>query len=570
MTYIFNFFIIIPIINFILLAINFIFALQKPYKEKKTPFECGYHSFLSQNRTQFSISFFIFGLLFLLFDIEILSVYPITVSSYFNGGYGISVIIIFILVLTLGFVFELGKGALVIDTKQEFKFLQSSVSGLVWFLYDYTNKVSNCKNKRKLVLFKEKYIYSIKSKQYSKDVVKSTVKFIKVNFRSHVCFIIGLRIFNKVALISKILYIIYKVSMFLETYILFSTFTQIVYSFYLFFVVNLSFRYIANKLRYSFFISLFAGVITAIFYYFNMLSIKDSHCFIKVFILLYIMYKLYINSTKKTWAFNLTQVILVFSLLGLVWYVLNSTIEFVFLSFSMISPSNFIWGYLLKMDEGPGGAGPSGNPGPSGGSSPSGGPGGSGDSGGYIFGGERKDDGDNPSKTKKVKTWTGAMIPVKIEEMCSLYSKHKYYPSGEMSVAVDTPSSHQKSVLMLDIFFPKAIEKLSSISTTAFENTKSAQEAIDAITSQTVPNLVEAMEKKSFMEGAIWGTKCTHITVQGEAGARLDENFRMQEEKFLTYRESICKLKAFKKYPDYKGHFDLDGKWVDFKPPKKV
>ena len=113
------FLIFIPILSFILLAVNFIFAPHKPYKEKKTPFECGYHSFLSQNRTQFTISFFIFALLFLLFDLEIVLIYPFTVSSYANGIYGLIVMIVFTLILTLGFIFELGKNALKIESRQQ-------------------------------------------------------------------------------------------------------------------------------------------------------------------------------------------------------------------------------------------------------------------------------------------------------------------------------------------------------------------------------------------------------------------------------------------------------------------
>src|ERR1700677_3714023 len=102
----------------ILLLINFIFSYHKPYFEKKTAFECGFYSFLGQNRTQFSISFFIFSLLFLLFDLEILLVYPYVVSAYTNGIYGLIVMLIFFFVLTLGFVFELGKNALKIDSRQ--------------------------------------------------------------------------------------------------------------------------------------------------------------------------------------------------------------------------------------------------------------------------------------------------------------------------------------------------------------------------------------------------------------------------------------------------------------------
>lgn len=78
----------------------------------------GFHSFLGQNRSEFSISFLIFALLFLLFDLEILLVYPYIVSGYVNGVFGLIVILIFFLVLTLGFAFELGKNALHIESKQ--------------------------------------------------------------------------------------------------------------------------------------------------------------------------------------------------------------------------------------------------------------------------------------------------------------------------------------------------------------------------------------------------------------------------------------------------------------------
>src|SRR6201991_790760 len=118
MTSITFFLVFIPLLAIILLAINFIFAPHNPYQEKDSVFECCFHSFLGQNRTQFNISFFIFALLFLLFDLEILLVYPYVVSSYTNGIYGLIIMLVFFLVLTLGFVFELGKNALKIESRQ--------------------------------------------------------------------------------------------------------------------------------------------------------------------------------------------------------------------------------------------------------------------------------------------------------------------------------------------------------------------------------------------------------------------------------------------------------------------
>ncbi|KAG6617971.1 hypothetical protein I3842_Q138400 [Carya illinoinensis] len=75
------FFIFIPILAMLLLGLNLVFAPHNPYDEKDSAFECGFHSFLGQNRSEF-------------------------------------IMLIFFLVLTLGFVFELGKNALSIESRQ--------------------------------------------------------------------------------------------------------------------------------------------------------------------------------------------------------------------------------------------------------------------------------------------------------------------------------------------------------------------------------------------------------------------------------------------------------------------
>src|SRR3989337_2739303 len=112
------FIIFIPILSILLLFINLLLAPHYPYQEKDSTFECGFHSFSGQNRTQFSISFFIFGLLFLLFDLEIILIFPFSVSAYTNGIHGLIIMLVFFTLLTLGFIFELGKNALTIDSKQ--------------------------------------------------------------------------------------------------------------------------------------------------------------------------------------------------------------------------------------------------------------------------------------------------------------------------------------------------------------------------------------------------------------------------------------------------------------------
>lgn len=105
-------------LSLILLLLNVCFSYKNPYTEKKSTFECGYHSFLWQNRVEFSISFFIFGLLFLIFDLEILLSYPYVISSYYNNIYGLLILLIFFIILTIGFLYEIGKKALVLYNKK--------------------------------------------------------------------------------------------------------------------------------------------------------------------------------------------------------------------------------------------------------------------------------------------------------------------------------------------------------------------------------------------------------------------------------------------------------------------
>lgn len=120
---VFLFFIVF--LSLLLLIINLVIATHNPYGEKKSPFECGFSSFLHQNRTQFNVSFFIFALLFLLFDLEILLIYPYSVTSSNNIAYGLIIMLIFFILLTLGFIFELGKNALTIYSKQYEKHTRS-------------------------------------------------------------------------------------------------------------------------------------------------------------------------------------------------------------------------------------------------------------------------------------------------------------------------------------------------------------------------------------------------------------------------------------------------------------
>lgn len=125
--------IIIAIIAVLFLVLNFLLAPHNPYQEKESAFECGFHSFL-QSRSPFNVTFFIYGLLYLIFDLEIILIYPYAVSMYENGTYGLIVVLIFICIISIGFVFEICKKALKIPSRQDNSFNNNPEVSRVYYL----------------------------------------------------------------------------------------------------------------------------------------------------------------------------------------------------------------------------------------------------------------------------------------------------------------------------------------------------------------------------------------------------------------------------------------------------
>ena len=123
---------LVCIIALLFLLVNWLFAPHNPYQEKYSIFECGFHSFLGQNRTQFGIKFFIFALVYLLLDLEILLTFPFAVSEYVNNIYGLIITLGFIGIITIGFVYELGKNALKIDSRQKLTVKNPNSSFLIF------------------------------------------------------------------------------------------------------------------------------------------------------------------------------------------------------------------------------------------------------------------------------------------------------------------------------------------------------------------------------------------------------------------------------------------------------
>ena len=112
-------FIFVPILTGILLALNFLLAVHRPDEAKVSAYECGFNAIEGQTRSTFQIHFYIVAMLFLVFDLEILLLFPIAVTLYQVSIFGFAVALIFFFVLTIGFVLEIRSGAISITEAKE-------------------------------------------------------------------------------------------------------------------------------------------------------------------------------------------------------------------------------------------------------------------------------------------------------------------------------------------------------------------------------------------------------------------------------------------------------------------
>ncbi len=84
---------------------------HNPTVEKLSPYECGFEAF-EDARTQFDVRFYLVAILFIIFDLEIAFLFPWAVVFHELGWPAIIAMGIFLLLLTVGFIYEWKKGAL--------------------------------------------------------------------------------------------------------------------------------------------------------------------------------------------------------------------------------------------------------------------------------------------------------------------------------------------------------------------------------------------------------------------------------------------------------------------------
>ena len=93
------------------IVLNFLFSPKKPDSEKLSAYECGFEAF-GDSRIEFDVRFYLVAILFIIFDLEIAFLFPWAISLGNLGSLGFWSMMIFLLILTIGFIYEWKKGAL--------------------------------------------------------------------------------------------------------------------------------------------------------------------------------------------------------------------------------------------------------------------------------------------------------------------------------------------------------------------------------------------------------------------------------------------------------------------------
>jgi len=90
---------------------SYIISPQNPDPEKTSAYECGFEPF-DDARHKFDVRFYLVAILFIIFDLEVAFLFPWAVSLGKIGVFGFWSMMVFLVILTVGFIYEWKKGAL--------------------------------------------------------------------------------------------------------------------------------------------------------------------------------------------------------------------------------------------------------------------------------------------------------------------------------------------------------------------------------------------------------------------------------------------------------------------------
>ena len=99
------------LVGFLFAILNLLLGQRRPNRSKQAPYECGLPSEI-QRGFRFGISFYLVAMLFILFDIEVIFLYPIAVQLRAFGTFALSETIVFVVLLMVAFVYVWRRGAL--------------------------------------------------------------------------------------------------------------------------------------------------------------------------------------------------------------------------------------------------------------------------------------------------------------------------------------------------------------------------------------------------------------------------------------------------------------------------
>lgn len=102
---------IATLLSVIIMVLPKILAKKTPQKDKLSGYECGFEPF-GDARGQFDIRFYLVAILFIIFDLEVAFLIPWAINLKAIGQFGFWSMMVFLLVLTIGFIYEWKKGAL--------------------------------------------------------------------------------------------------------------------------------------------------------------------------------------------------------------------------------------------------------------------------------------------------------------------------------------------------------------------------------------------------------------------------------------------------------------------------
>ena len=105
------FLVIALILSLGFLILNFAFSQKNPDPEKLSAYECGFEPF-NDSRMEFDIRFYLVAILFIIFDLEIAFLFPWAITLGNIGIFGFFSMMLFLFILTIGFIYEWKKGAL--------------------------------------------------------------------------------------------------------------------------------------------------------------------------------------------------------------------------------------------------------------------------------------------------------------------------------------------------------------------------------------------------------------------------------------------------------------------------